>query len=403
MIKISKIDDDLQIYKGKNVILFGASHAGIGVSRFLEEEHIPVYAFCDNDATKWGRTLEGIQIISPQKLSEIENKVVQITSVYEKEILEQLKGIDVSEVISYSEAKSRLYALKLKKIFHQYGVENEYLELFCYGDRLEKDLFSKIYIEQRMPEVYVCMPPKTGDYSLIESMKDKKTAMNFWHRPYAFSSSLFRKISKKEGNKIKLITAVRDPIAQNLSVLYQMLDSPHYFLEWEEYWKHGGDLNLLFRHWLEAEEYIKTAKGSAGLYSQMVKKQRFLCMIQKFTEEFASHVINLYEHPFDREQGYSIICEGNYEIFVYQLERLDKIQEKLFEWLGIPGTVLKNENIGEEKWYRDSYRKAKKELTIPREYFEKCYNEPYVKHFYSKEDIMKFREHWSTHVSDSLD
>ena len=53
----------------------------------------------------------------------------------------------------------------------------------------------------------------------------------------------------------------------------------------------------------------------------------------------------------------------------------------------------------EEDYYRD-HKNKKGEIVYmtPEEYFEKCYNEPYVKHFYSDDDINKFKEKWEKHI-----
>ncbi len=64
----------------------------------------------------------------------------------------------------------------------------------------------------------------------------------------------------------------------------------------------------------------------------------------------------------------------------------------------MPFESLLNDNVGEDKWYGDSYKQAKKELIISQEYFDAAFNEPYVKHFYSEADIEKFKAQWRPHI-----
>lgn len=103
-------------------------------------------------------------------------------------------------------------------------------------------------------------------------------------------------------------------------------------------------------------------------------------------------------YPFDKEKGYTIIKEGNIEVFVYQLEKLNDVFLELSDWVGVPFEKMVNANKAEDKWVGESYKQACKEIEITQEYFDRCYNEPYVKHFYSDEDIEKFKERWRSHI-----
>ncbi|MFI3249381.1 MAG: hypothetical protein R3Y07_00270 [Eubacteriales bacterium] len=67
------MDRDLKIYKDSLIVLWGAGRCGKEIVREMQKHGLDVYAFCDNDPTKWGDTWTGIPIISPEKLCELQN------------------------------------------------------------------------------------------------------------------------------------------------------------------------------------------------------------------------------------------------------------------------------------------------------------------------------------------
>lgn len=83
--------------KGK-VILFGASTMGEAACALLKNNYDIVH-FCDNDINKWRKSLDGIEIISPQNLKKNEFKDIEIiiTSMYYKEISKQLESMGIED------------------------------------------------------------------------------------------------------------------------------------------------------------------------------------------------------------------------------------------------------------------------------------------------------------------
>lgn len=82
----------------KEIICFGT---GKNFEKFIEMCGVRYNIVCavDNDKNKWGKTKEGIQIVSPQKLEDInkEKQIVFITSDYFQEIGKQLENIGIDE------------------------------------------------------------------------------------------------------------------------------------------------------------------------------------------------------------------------------------------------------------------------------------------------------------------
>lgn len=96
----------------KNIILFGASNFGKITYEKLKSKY-NISFFCDNDHLKWGKSIYGIKIISPEKLNTLKNKIVVITSYYFFEIAKQLIKLNIREFgIAYLVPKYDMYANK---------------------------------------------------------------------------------------------------------------------------------------------------------------------------------------------------------------------------------------------------------------------------------------------------
>ncbi|MGG5825461.1 nucleoside-diphosphate sugar epimerase/dehydratase [Aeromonas salmonicida] len=74
---------------GRKMLIFGAGEAGKKVHDILKNKYI-IMAFVDNDATKHDDILNGLPIISPRKVANIDFDVIYIASQYCKEIYCQL-------------------------------------------------------------------------------------------------------------------------------------------------------------------------------------------------------------------------------------------------------------------------------------------------------------------------
>lgn len=84
-----------------NIVIFGASTRGDYVYRKLKDKYVIKY-FCDNDVKKHGTKINGVEIISPQKLYDLRNYKIIIASMYYEEICEQLKKMDICNVEVYA-------------------------------------------------------------------------------------------------------------------------------------------------------------------------------------------------------------------------------------------------------------------------------------------------------------
>lgn len=127
----------------QEIIIFGASTRGIYVLNKLKNVY-NVIAFVDNDVKKWGGSIQGIKIISPNELNNFKCKII-IASQYDKEIKAQLdqKNLCNYEVypssieIVFSNIENRGIELKNINALQTFGGSGNGMERF-YKDKVKQ-------------------------------------------------------------------------------------------------------------------------------------------------------------------------------------------------------------------------------------------------------------------------
>lgn len=193
-------------------------------------------------------------------------------------------------------------------------------------------------------------------------------------------------------DKIKIIVTIQEPISHILSMIYQQLSSPY-----------DNYFNLIMRKsFKNQEDFLQKIDNIYlffTLYTQKRDKLPQTLYMDRFIEIFNNQIVNLFQHDFDKEKGYSIIKQGEIEVFVYQQEKMNDIVDDLSTWIGENKfTELKKSDSAIAKWIKPHYKLAQKEIKFSQGFFDNCYNQDWVKHFYSDYDIQKRKERWQTHI-----
>ncbi len=413
MIKLTKIDSEFTIYKGKKVILWGCGYFGKLFLDLFENYNIKVFALCDNDENLWNTTINGVKVMSPAELKllskENSNLLIQLSFQTKSElsILKQLSELEI-DYISFEEARWALQFRRNIDIFSSSKSVKFSSDEYNIIIRHQRSWFLYNALSRYMKDIIILyLPAKTADFTLnnIFSINDIP-ALNMWAQPKSMDIEYFKTLY----SPVKIITAVREPIGQNISLVYSLTTRMDEFDVMQQFmlnfdakykthegliklfFKDGGNVQELFDAYLNSKNYPKADNPiNVDSFSHSWHIQH--CM-----NRFRKEVIDIYAHPFDKEKGYAIMRENNVEVFVYQLEKLNNIIPELSDWVGVPFDKLESANVGADKWTGESYKQAQRELTFSQEYFDACYNEPYVKHFYSDEDIEKFKARWRPHI-----
>ncbi len=91
-------------FRGKKIVLFGASSTGEKAVEEFENAGADIVGFCDNSPDKWGKTHAGYTVYSPDWLASVKgqgrNIAVMITSTYEDEIKGQLSEMGIGGALA---------------------------------------------------------------------------------------------------------------------------------------------------------------------------------------------------------------------------------------------------------------------------------------------------------------
>ncbi len=366
----------------------------------LRDKELKVLAVVDNDSQKWGKQLAELKVISPKELAEmkLDDILVIIVSYREKEIQEQLREMGIEATKSYEE----FLLIPRYETFLKYQENPElykdYLENICRPKFHKMTLWDYKQSDRTYESTVVCcMPQKVGNCTIFDGVRrhcpTNVLYANAWHTGMHVNEFL----SEMNTFKKKIITAVREPISQNLSMMFQILDD----ILWDQpaFWEEEYDEILKKIYHVDAG-----IDKEESTYSKCVKDNQTALAIQKFFDVVFEEKLGIpiYDYPFDKKAGYSIIKVEDVEIFVYQLEKLDLVYKELLRFIGIPeDTPMQKINLGTGKNYDKIYQKVKETITFSQEYFDWSLNTRYIQHFYSDEDIEKFKQKWSAHVRTS--
>lgn len=148
----------------------------------------------------------------------------------------------------------------------------------------------------------------------------------------------------KSRKKVKIITLIRDPRARNVSMLFQ--DLPFWYVE---YFK-------------RTNATARTADGSdiiKRIYKEVFPHEYSVEWFDK--EIFRLTGIDVLNEDFDKEKGFSIYQNKNFEVLLLEMNSIDENWKNIERFVG-RSLDIKQENNSEMKWYSSVYREMKQEL-----------------------------------------
>lgn len=395
MVKDLELMMDIHPLFEKNIVIWGMGAFGKEcfeklVQLGVEREHI---LLCDSDPQKYGGNYKGYEIVSPNKLTEIINKtnyvifIAAISLDTQDDILKTIKHFGLEDIDAYTEYAFRwgVYLnqkdCKIPSLNQQecrsddrMKIENTYLEL----QRLKYFTFAPMYEEM----IFIYQPPKVGSTSIHESILAAGK--------YALHVHELGEIQYSEGNikkmaqmhNARIISLVRDPVARAISLLWFSLrrKEPYHVMV-----ENGGQVSF---------DHIQKAYFYDGF-----ENQEFQWFDNEMKKVFG---INVYEYPFDREKGYSIIKQDNLEVMLLTTERINDLEEEIGNFVGIGNFKLETKNTASKSDYRFAYSEYKEKVSLSRSMLDRVYfGNSYMRHFYTESMINNFYHQWETHIDDN--
>ena len=212
----------------------------------------------------------------------------------------------------------------------------------------------------------------------IELITQLRTAPENSVKKLLESKELRQQIDNYPDQPWNVISLVRDPVAQKISAMFQLIDE--YIPDWQERLESGrlalADLQKLFYE----EEELGTFHGLDHWFDNQIK---------------SIWDIDVYNVPFDKKKGFQIYERGSVHLLIIRLEDLNLVARRAFhDFVGIRDFSIISTNVGNEKPYRKLYEEFKK-LPVASTYLDAAYTTRYARHFYSDQEINAFRKNWS--------
>lgn len=200
-----------------------------------------------------------------------------------------------------------------------------------------------------------------------------------WQRHLRVARLLSEAISNRlHDREWYIVSTVREPIGRNLS---------NYILDIERF--HIRDF---FRRYRNGEITIEQA---LEVFFREFNHDAHTDWIRD--ELNANFGLDIHQHPFDPARGYQILHHDNVHLLIFQLERFDEVfksgLENFFSRPAPDRPVLTHVST-EDDVAGEAYKAMLSRIELPADYIERMYDSQYMRHFYTPEQIGRFRQKW---------
>lgn len=368
---------DTQPLFTRKIVIWGIGQNTKTVTSLLDEIGISreKILLCDSNERRWGETYEVWQIISPEYMSTLVNEeddiiiISPIASNVQDDILTKICELNLDKLDCYT-AWGLKWGIYFNLNVSETGKENiEQHENPNMRNNL-KVLKWLAFAPLHEERILLYQPGKVGSRSVYTSLEKANKYTLHTHSLCTLDSEVnnIKMLCEKWGG-VKIISMVRDPLTQMLSGMWQNLS---------QIWRYSDRADFA-----EVQDYY-------------FEKDFEMYEFEWFNEEIKTVFgIDVYDYPFDKEKGYTIIKQSDISVLLMTMEKMDELENVIGEFVGIKDFKLKRTNEGNTKTYRFAYAEYKKRLRFTQELLDKIYlNNPYIGHFYSNEMIKQFMVRW---------
>jgi hypothetical protein len=105
--------------------------------------------------------------------------------------------------------------------------------------------------------------------------------------------------------------------------------------------------------------------------------------------------IDVFEHPFDPEQGWTVIRQRHLNCLILKLETPDIEKTKAISaFLGLPDIALSHRNVRAVKDPSGDYERFKAGVALPDHVIDEVLGSRYSRHFYTEAERAEIRRRW---------
>jgi hypothetical protein len=187
-----------------------------------------------------------------------------------------------------------------------------------------------------------------------------------------YAEMIYRRYVRPK-RRLKVITLVREPVANNISMFFQVLG--RYI---------GANVD-------------PSECDTDELIDIFIDKYMHWRPLTWLDAEVKTHFdIDIYQYPFPIERGYTVISRENTSLLVLRCELGDRDKERAIAgFLGLDEFEIVRSNVRSEKPTGKKYEEFKKRIRMPPALLDRIYDSKFARHFYSNEERDLFRKRWS--------
>jgi len=255
------------------------------------------------------------------------------------------------------------------------------------------------FLLRRMPTLVYSME-RTGLTAMFSSLKSHRVFVIGSHvldpkklatQPFSGSARWASERVIGKGKPAKVIALVRRPLENMLSTFAR-----------SDY----GDRDALQSGAEGQAELLNPEQLSDNFCRTYLETDRYLEPLGWFTYEFQSALgINVYEHSFDKQNGYCRIRQEPYDVLILRTEMPDEQKAELVaELVGLtslemarPAAASENRGRlpagkpGDKTHYAAKYKALKQNIVVPQTYLDAIVDSPHVEHFFTQEERDEMR------------
>lgn len=417
-----EITENIGILLKSDVILYGTASQAEQLYSLIQRAGLNVVGCCDGSEKKIGGIFQGLEIerfADVTKRLQVDNVIILICSTFVEEIMEDCRKIcDENLRFVTPFGLQTAFVLNRNNTELESGFREWYNRQYHLWSGLQREEFisslrynynRKLIRWIRSDNVLVYQAGKVGSSSIAGSLTAlgiRNIHIHYFH-PWmngispCDSRGYLDKIHQimKEKKKIKIITLVRDPLARDISTIFQSLSDPSRDMYHGLSWKLADGVIEILQRGCDGLTDADINDLGAGLLKEKNFARNRPWLFSWFDLELKEIFgIDIYTYPFDKEKGFSVIRQGNVECMVIKLEKMNLCTQALADFLGIQEFPLLRENIGSSKPYSFLYDKCKKALSIPEELINFYYDSESVCHFYKEEEVSFFKKKWERNI-----
>jgi hypothetical protein len=175
-----------------------------------------------------------------------------------------------------------------------------------------------------------------------------------------------KRVAIRKREKIKIISLIREPLARDMSMFFQLLPT------------------LLHSH-VNETGYDARDEGLGLLIDTFEQTYDYQYALRWFDAELKRFSgVDVYSHDYSPEVGFMTVINGKYEVLVIEMNKIQDLTSVIEDFCD-QSVVINSANRGGRKWYGSVYKDFKNDFKPSEKYLSIIKSSKFYTHFYKGE------------------